>query len=107
MRTPGRRMPPWTLVRSLLRVLFYRLVVRVRPSRARGFADRQPDLGVRRRNRLHEPLVVDLRHLARLNLRLEAVVDRLLKRGIVLTEHDGYRLDREHLRKDLVLGRFA
>ena len=66
---------------SLLGVVFHRLVVRDWPRRPwwRSFSGR-PTFGVGRRDRLHEPLVVELGQRAVGDLALDAVVHGLLGR---------------------------
>ena len=60
---------------------------------------------VLRRDRRHEPAVVDLLALAGADQVAHLVVDHLLERRVVLAHHDGQRLDREELADHLELRR--
>jgi hypothetical protein len=58
-----------------------------------------------RRNRLHEPLGVQLLELAALHHRAEGVVHQLLEGRVVLGQHAGIGLDLQRLAHHLVVGR--
>ena len=86
--------------RLLLGVGFHGLVVGVLEQALQRVAHGQVDAGVLGRDRLQEPLVIQLDQGARAHHVAEGQVDHLLHARVVLADHDGNRLHRQGFADD-------